>query len=132
MEQIVTVKSLYPDGTALVRCRRISACAGNCDECGGCSEGQPRILEVRADNPIGARPGDRVVLRSETGPILGAVAVVYMLPLVLLLTGCVLAGLWGALAGILLSAAGIVVIDRCRGKKTVYTVTDFAPDRADV
>ena len=74
----------------------------------------------------------RVVLSSETGPILGAVAVVYMLPLVLLLTGCVLAGLWGALAGILLSAAGIVVIERCRGKKTVYTVTDFAPDRADV
>lgn len=60
MEQIVTVRALYPDGTAEVACRRASACSGDCGHCGGCTNAQTVL--VRAYNPIGAKPGDRVVV----------------------------------------------------------------------
>lgn len=128
MEQIVTVMALEPDGTALVRCVRASACSGNCDRCGGCAEGETRTLEIRAENPIGAEPGDRVVVASSTPQILGAVAAVYLLPPVLLLGGYLLAGPWAAAAGAALGIGACVALDRYRArkKKTVYTITAFA------
>ncbi|MFR0734193.1 MAG: SoxR reducing system RseC family protein [Oscillospiraceae bacterium] len=55
MEQIVTVRALYPDGTAEVACRRASACSGDCGHCGGCTNAQTVL--VRAYNPIRPSPG---------------------------------------------------------------------------
>ena len=128
MEQIVTVKALFRDGTALVQCRRTTACSGNCTQCGGCAEAEPQLLEVRAKNSVGAKTGDRVVVVSATGQILGAAAAVYLLPLLLLFAGYFLAGPWGAVIGIAIGVAGIVALDRCRAgkKKTMYTITAFA------
>ena len=77
MEQIVTVRALYPDGTAEVACRRASACSGDCGHCGGCTNAQTVL--VRAYNPIGAKPGDRVVVESASCQVLGAAAAVLSL-----------------------------------------------------
>ena len=90
MEQIVTVRALYPDGTAEVACRRASACGGDCGHCGGCTNAQTVL--VRAYNPIGAKPGDRVVVESASCQVLGAAAAVYLLPVLFLLGGYALAG----------------------------------------
>lgn len=90
MEQIVTVRALYPDGTAEVACRRASACSGDCGHCGGCTNAQTVL--VRAYNPIGAKPGDRVVVESASCQVLGAAAAVYLLPVLFLLGGYALAG----------------------------------------
>ena len=135
MDQIVRVKQIYEDGTAQVICIRESACSGDCHKCSGCGAAKEAIL-LTAENPIGAGVGDFVNIRSETGPVLKAAAVLYMLPLVLFFAGYALAAaldqsgaLFGALAFVL-SIVLIVVYDRRMAKKenTIYTITGYAAD----
>ena len=135
MDQIVRVKQIYEDGTAQVICIRESACSGDCHKCSGCGAAKEAIL-LTAENPIGAGVGDLVNIRSETGPVLKAAAVLYMLPLVLFFAGYALAvaldqsgALFGALAFVL-SIVLIVVYDRrMAGKEnTIYTITGYAAD----
>ena len=132
MDQIVRVKRTYEDGTAQVICIRESACSGDCHKCSGCGAAKEAIL-LTAENPIGAGVGDFVNIRSETGPVLKAAAVLYMLPLVLFFAGYALAAaldqsgaLFGALA-FMLSIVLIVVYDRRMAKKenTIYTITGY-------
>ena len=133
MEQLVRVKKLYEDGSAQVVCIRESACSGDCHKCSGCGAAKEAIL-FDARNPIGAGVGDLVTVESETGPVLKAAAVLYILPLVLFFGGYALAavlGQSGALFGCLafvLSVALIVMYDRHMAKKdnTIYTIRDFA------
>ena len=133
MEQLVRVRQTHEDGTATVLCVRESACSGDCHKCSGCGAAKESIL-LRADNPIGARVGDLVKVASESGPVLKAAAVLYMLPLVLFFAGYALGaalglsgGLFGGLAFVL-SIALIVVYDRRMQKKdnTIYTITGYA------
>ena len=135
MEQLVRVKKANPDGTAQVIVVRESACSGDCHKCSGCGAAKEAIV-FTAMNPIGAGAGDLVNLHSETGPVLKAAAVLYMLPLVLFFAGYGLGawlglsgGLFGA-AGFLLSVCLIVFYDRHMQKKdnTVYTITAYAGD----
>ena len=137
MEQLVRVKETYDNGTALVLLVRESACSGACHKCSGCGAAKETLL-VTAQNPIRAAKGDLVSIRSESGPVLKAAAVLYMMPLVLFFTGYAAAaalGLSGALFGCLafvLSILLIVVYDRRMAKKenTVYTITGFAAGRS--
>ena len=133
MDQIVRVKQIYEDGTAQVICIRESACSGDCHKCSGCGAAKEAIL-LTVENPIGAGVGDLVNIRSETGPVLKAAAVLYMLPLVLFFAGYALAAaldqsgaLFGALAFVL-SIVLIVGYDRRMAKKenTIYTITGYA------
>ena len=133
MEQLVQVREVYENGTAQVICIRESACSGDCHKCSGCGAAKETIL-LTADNPIGANVGDLVNIRSETGPVLKAAAVLYMLPLALFFAGYALAAaldqsgaLFGALA-FMLSIVLIVVYDRRMAKKenTIYTITGYA------
>lgn len=135
MEQLVRVKEVNPDGTAMVLCVRESACSGDCHKCSGCGAAKESIL-LKADNPIGAARGDMVKVISETGPVLKAAAVLYMLPLVLFFAGYALGaalGISGAVSGglaFVLSVVLIVLYDRRMQKKdnTIYTITGFAGD----
>ena len=135
MEQLVRVSEVYSNGTAQVVCVRESACSGDCHKCSGCGAAKETIL-LTADNTIGAGVGDLVYVRSETGPVLKAAMVLYVMPLVLFFagyaTGAAL-GLSGTLFGVLsfvLSIVLIVVYDRRMAKqdKTIYTITGFAAD----
>ncbi len=132
MEQRVKIQSCGPDGTALVYCIRESACSGDCHHCSGCGAVQQTMV-FTARNPIGAKPGDLVVVSSKSGPVLAGAAVLYVLPLLLFFVGY-LAGvlLWqkGALTGLAAFAAGIaltVLYDRkvARKQKTEYTITGY-------
>lgn len=132
MEQMVRVRETYPDGTALVLHIRESACSGDCHKCSGCGAAKEAI-ELKANNPLGAKVGNIVTVSAQTGPVLKAAAVLYVLPLVLFFlgywAGAVLAGL-GALGGCLgfaLGVAAVVAYDRRMGK-TIYTITGFAED----
>ena len=135
MEQLVRVQKVNADGTAQVLHLRQSACSGDCHKCSGCGAVQQKML-LTAQNPIGAKPGQAVIVRSETAPVLAAAAVLYMLPLVLFVAGYLL-GLsrWGSgglagLVGFLLGLAMAVAYDRLvmRKKNTVYTIIGFAPE----
>ena len=135
MDQLVRIREVYDNGTAQVICIRESACSGDFHKCSGCGAAKEAIL-LTVDNPIGADVGDLVNLRSETGPVLKAAMVLYMMPLVLFFVGYGLAAalnMSGALFGSLAFAASIVLIvmyDRRMAKKdnTIYTITGFATD----
>lgn len=130
MEQLVRVQKINEDGTAIVMHIRQSACSGDCHKCSGCGAVQQKML-LTARNPIGAKPGDTVMVRAASGPVLAAAAMLYVLPVALFFGGYLLGHLiWeqGALAGLTGFAAGIVaaaVFDRCvaRKQQTVYTIT---------
>lgn len=135
MEQTAILRERLPDGSARVMVLRESACSGDCHKCSGCGAAREAVT-VRAQNPIGASPGDRVVVRSESGPVLKAAAVLYVLPLVLFFLGYYLGtlpgnfGPWGGLAGFLLGVAAVVLYDRRTGKRgeMVYTIISYAGD----
>ena len=139
MEQQVKVVKLNADGTAQVIHLRQSACSGDCHKCSGCGAVQEKLL-LTAANPIGARPGDSVIVSSDSAPVLAAAAVLYMVPLVLFFIGYLLGMvLWetGGLAGGIAFALGVgiaVLYDRFMAKKrkTVYTITRFAPKSVDL
>ena len=133
MQQLVRVRQIHEDGTATVIHVRESACSGDCHKCSGCGAAKEAIL-LEAKNTIGAKPGDLVTIESETGPVLKAAAVMYLLPMVLFFAGYALgAALWqqGGLVGGLAFLASIglaVVYDRKVVKKqnTGYTIIRFA------
>ena len=135
MDQLVRVREVYDNGTAQVICIRESACSGDCHKCSGCGAAKEAIL-VTANNPIGAGAGDLVNIHSETGPVLKAAAVLYMMPLVLFFAGYAIGaalGVSGAVTGSLafvLSVVLIVMYDRRMAKKenTIYTITGYAAD----
>ena len=135
MEQFVRVKETYPDGTAMVIHVRESACSGDCHKCSGCGAAKEAVL-FTADNLIGARKGDLVKVESDSGTVLKAAVVLYVLPLVLFFLGYYLGavlGNFGALADCLGFALGIVLIvlyDRkvIRKKNIGYTITAYAGD----
>ena len=135
MEQIVRVRETYEDGTAQVIHVRESACSGDCHKCSGCGAAKETLL-LTAQNPIRASRGDLVVVKSESGPVLKAAAVLYVMPLVLFFLGYAVGaalslstGLFGGL-GFALGVALVVVYDRHFAKtvKTVYTITGYAGD----
>ncbi len=132
MEQVVSVQQVYENGTAQVLRIRESACSGDCHKCAGCGSSQQEML-LTVQNPIGAKQGDRVILRTETAPVLKAAVMLYILPLVLFIGGY-LAGEWLWKNGIVLSLAGLLLgfalvraYDRHLSKKhTTYTITGYA------
>ena len=134
MEQIVKVYTCSDDGTAQVLCLRQSACSGDCHKCAGCGAVEQKVL-FTARNPIGARPGDMVRVRTESGPVLLGAAVLYMVPLVLFLAGYLTAdsvwnlGIAGGLAGFAVGLLIATLYDRCvaRKKKPQYTIIGFKP-----
>ena len=131
MEQTVRVRRLLPDSMAEVIRVRESACSGECHKCSGCGSSKQTML-LTAKNPIGAQPGDLVVMSSESGSVLKAAAILYMLPLLLFITGYLLGeSLWqrgalAGLAGVLLGFVLIKIYDRHFSKKTIeYTITAY-------
>ena len=132
MEQIVRVHRICENGQAEVLRIRESACSGDCHRCAGCGTARQALI-VRADNPIHAPEGAVVTIRTDSGEILKAAAVVYLLPVLLFFGGYALgtaAGISGGGIGCLGFAAGIgcaVAADRrVRTKKSpVYTITGY-------
>ena len=135
MEQLVRVREVYDNGTARVICIRESACSGDCHKCSGCGAAKEAIM-LTVENPVSAGVGDLVTIRSETGPVLKAAMVLYMMPLMLFFAGYALGAalhISGAVTGglaFVLSILLIVLYDRRMAKKdnTIYTITGFAAD----
>ena len=132
MRQQVEVKSVGADGYAQVEAVRRSACSGDCDHCGGCASAKQHVL-VRAKNPIGAAVGDQVIVETSSRAILGAAAVVYLVPLALLLLGYGLASILGVavwlccLAGFFLGVLLVIAYIRYVTKRgrLEFTITAF-------
>ena len=134
MEQIVRVHRLCGNGQAEIIHYRQSACSGDCHKCSGCGAQQETLI-LRAENPIGAREGDLVTVSSDTGHVLSLAVLVYVIPLVLFFLGywlgtvLPLGGAQTGCVGFVLGIVLAVLADRRIGKhkKTVYTITGYAP-----
>lgn len=108
MTQRVTVLSVSGTSARVIH-HRPTACHGDCDHCeGGCgSMAAKESLVVEAENLIGAKPGDQVVIEGETGKVASAILLVYVLPLILFFFGYFLGDRFGH--GILCSIIGFVL-----------------------
>lgn len=135
MEQLVRVKQVFDNGTAEVLLVRESACSGDCHKCSGCGAAKETMI-FTANNAINARRGDLVKVESDTGPVMKAAVVLYVLPLVLFFLGYYLGtlpgnfGTLGGCLGFLLGVVIVVVYDRTVVKRSNlgYTITAFAGD----
>lgn len=132
MEQLVRVRKLLEDGTAEVIHVRQSACSGDCHKCSGCGA-QAQTMVLTARNPIGAQPGELVVIEAASGPVLAAAVMLYLLPLALFFLGYLLGavawdqGVLTGCGGFALGIVGAALYDRLVAKKqkTVYTITGY-------
>ena len=86
MTQIATVEKILDAGFVEISVPRKSACGHDCEERAG-SGMTGAAIHARASDPVGVKPGDKVVVQSETKKLLGVVALVYLLPVVAFLLG---------------------------------------------
>ena len=82
-----------------VLCERASACdtchkqtAGECSVCSLMASG--KTMKARAYNVVGARVGDIVELESASTRVLAYAALVFLLPIVAVIGGYLMAGIW--------------------------------------
>ena len=127
MEQTVRVRRVLEGGRAEVFAVRESACSGDCHKCSGCGAAKETVVFTAVD-AIGVKVGDVVTVHSESAPVLGAAAVLYLLPLALFLLGYALGRALGGGIGFALGISLAVVYDRKveKKRKPVYTITGFA------
>ena len=122
MTQDAVVTRLLPNNMAEVAVARTTACGGNCPSCESCIF--QNEIKTLARNAVQARPGQRVVIATQSKAIFGAAALVYLMPIVLMLLSYALAVVCGAGEGLrvlvsflaLLLSAGILVVSQ-RSKK---------------
>ena len=86
MTQIATVERILDSGHAEISVPRKSACGHDCEECAGCGVSGAAV-HARARNPIGAAPGQKVVVESSTKKMLHIVVLVYLTPVALFFLG---------------------------------------------
>ena len=71
MTQIATVERILSPEYAEVSVPRKSACGHDCEECAGCGVSGAAV-HARASHPIGARPGQKVVVETGANAAAGA------------------------------------------------------------
>ncbi len=135
MTQNGVVTKILSDQMAEVTVQRGTACGGNCG--GNCSSCEACAYEsritVKAVNSIHAGLGERVVVSGETTRILGAAALIYLLPLAFFFVAYAVAysfdlsqGLCILMSflGLALGVAGVVFLGR-RSGEVHYEITSY-------
>ena len=105
------------NGRAIVESQRLSACEG-CHKsaegenaCSVCSLlGGDRAIRTEAENSVGAKVGDRVVIESRTGRMLLYAALVFLLPVVVALCAYGIVALFCEIEGWRLGASAASLI----------------------
>jgi sigma-E factor negative regulatory protein RseC len=90
MTQTVRVVEIVGKNLCSVEMIRESACGGNCASCDGCTAAGEKITAL-AYNAAGAEVNDIVIVESRRSDIYGIAALVYMVPVLLLMIGYFLA-----------------------------------------
>ena len=98
MTQIATVERILDDTHAEISVPRKSACGHDCEECAGCGVSGVSVY-VKALNTVGARPGQKVVVESDTKKMLKIVRLACSTSVAVQYTAAVA----GAVLGILLA-----------------------------
>ena len=128
MLQKAVVLKAFPNETAELSVKRQSACGGNCSGCESCtfSENEIRIV---AENKISARVGQTVTVETRSRLIFRYAILVYILPVLLLVGGYILAFLLSlpeavcVLLGFVLLLVGTAAVVLLQKKKKTDPVT---------
>ena len=131
MKTKATVVEIIDPDIAVVSVERRAACdgchkqaEGECSVCSLMASG--KTMKARAYNAVGAAVGDTVVLESSSACVLGYAALVFLLPIVAVIGGYLLAGLWTDVqtwryvcAGVLFVLSFVVIrlISSCHAKR---------------
>ena len=75
MTQIATVERIIDQNHAEISVPRKSACGHDCEECAGCGV-TGAAVRAKALNVIGAQPGEKVVVESDTDKMLRIICLV--------------------------------------------------------
>ena len=105
MTQIATVERILDAEHAEISVPRKSACGHDCEECAGCGVSGASVY-ARASNPIGAQPGQKVVVESSTQKMLRIVVLAYLIPVMLFLAGYVITSMLTASVAAQYTVAG--------------------------
>lgn len=90
----------------VVRLKRSSACS----RCGACGLGAgPDDMFLTLPNTLKAKPGDLVELSLESGQLLKASAITYVIPLIALIVGVIMGYMLGGRIGIDRQLAGAIL-----------------------
>ena len=109
MTQVATVTRIINHTYAEVSILSESACSHDCEKCGGCGVESVTIM-VQAENLLDAQPGQRVIVESSTAEVMYIVTLVYLLPMVALVLGGVIASLFTSAIGMQIAAAGVCMV----------------------
>lgn len=108
MTQDAIVTRILDKDRAEIVVTRGTACGANCGNCESCMFDS----QVKADarNLINARPGQKVIISSKSSRVYSAAILVYVVPMVLLVLGYVLAYNLGTSEGICILASFIGLV----------------------
>ena len=128
MTQDAVVLKILPNSMAEVVVTRSTACGSNCGNCESCifqSE-----LKAIANNRIGAKPGQRVVISSSSKTVFSAALLVYIMPLLFFLVGFAVSSIFGASEGVcvlvsffFLAVSAVVLIVSQKKKGSAKQIT---------
>lgn len=86
MDQIGKIVELIDESTAKILMTKHT----DCGKCGACDLGKDMDMMTIAQNDVNAKVGDMVQVSMETKNILSAAFIMYVIPLIALLTGIIL------------------------------------------
>ena len=89
MLQEAIITNIREDGLAEVVVERLGACGGDCNGCEGCK--YEHLMKSVVLNPINAHRGQKVYIETPTGKVVWGAMAIYILPLVMLIFGYILA-----------------------------------------
>lgn len=114
MTQDAVVINSFKNGMAEVSVLRGTACGGNCGNCEACV--YQNELRTPAVNTVNAVKGQHVIIESSSAKVYKAEFVVYIMPLLFLIIGYLVASLLGAaemisvLVGFISLGLGVLVV----------------------
>lgn len=103
MLQEAIITNIREDGLAEVVVERLGICGGDCNGCEGCK--YEHLMKSLVQNPIGAHRGQHVMIETPTAGVVKGALAIYVLPIVMLIAGYMLAALLSLSEGMCILAA---------------------------
>lgn len=110
MRQTAQITRILQNGYAEIAVARQGACDHDCKTCKGCGTGELPIVTAAAENLIHANVGDLVVVQSENRALLWIMAATYLMPMLFLITGYLVAQWRGLSSGYCVIISGIFFV----------------------
>lgn len=107
LQEAIITKTL-DNGLAEVVVERSGICGGNCDECEGCR--YDNLIKSTVENPINAKRGQHVMIETPTSGVIKGALAIYILPVVLLVAGYLIAAAFSAGEGMCMLAAFVATV----------------------